>query len=51
MTRTLLFSSIVVPVYELPQSTLKFAPRALEQVVSVSVLQMLSTDEGHGGAT
>lgn len=48
--RTLL-GSIVVPVYELPQPTLKLAPRALEQVVGVLELQIVSTLEGHGGAT
>lgn len=48
--RTLL-ESMVVPVYELPHPTLKLAPRALEQVVGVLELQILSTLEGHGGAT
>jgi len=48
--RTLL-GFMVVPVYELPHPTLKLAPRALEQVVGVLELQILSTLEGHGGAT
>ena len=48
--RTLLLS-IVVPVYELPHPTLKLEPRALEQVVGELELQIVSTLEGHGGAT
>jgi hypothetical protein len=42
---------IVVPVYDSPHPTLKLEPRALEHVVGVLELQMLSVDDGHGGAT
>ena len=50
MIRTLLLS-IVVPVYELPHPISKLAPLALEQVVGVLELQIVSALEGHGGAT